>query len=55
MKSLAAGYAWPEAVPRRSAGAPSSLAWGFFKWLFLYPFLFGVAVIVLQAVVMATL
>lgn len=55
VKSLAAGYAWPEAVPRRSAGAPSSLAWGLFKWLFLYPFLFGVAVIVLQAVVMATL
>ena len=36
-------------------GAPSSLAWGFFKWLFLYPFLFGVAVMVLQAVVMAAL
>lgn len=52
MKSLAAGYVWPDAVPRRFSGAPSSLAWGFFKWLFLYPLLFGVAVMALQAVVM---
>ncbi len=34
-------------------GGPVVPGLGFFKWLFLYPFLFGVAVIVLQALVMA--
>jgi hypothetical protein len=44
--------------PRRFRAARQGLRrpWqGFFKWLFLYPFLFGVAVMVLQAVVMAAL
>ncbi len=52
MKSLAAGYAWPRRF-RAARRGPVVPGLGFFKWLFLYPFLFGVAVIVLQALVMA--
>ena len=39
VRRLASTYTWPAFVPgtRRFAGIPSSLAWGFFKWLFLYP------------------
>lgn len=50
MKSLAAGYAWPRVVPRRSSVAPSSLTWGVFKWLFLCPAVLALALTAARAI-----
>ncbi|WP_141696979.1 GIY-YIG nuclease family protein [Xanthomonas translucens] len=54
MKSLAAGYTWPPAAPgqRHVLGSSPSLAWGFFKWLILYPALLCLALTLLRLVAM---
>lgn len=54
MKSLAAGYTWPDAAPgqRHVLGSSPSLVWGFFKWLILYPALLCLALTLLRLVAM---
>jgi len=51
IRRLAGSFAWPAnaPAPRRFAGSPSSWAWKLFKWLFLYPALLGLGLMVLQA------
>lgn len=54
VRRLSGTYAWPANAPApgRFTGSSTSWAWRFFKWLFLYPALLGLGLMVLQALLL---